>query len=990
MWKLNKIGSIIFFIAILAMNLSLYAQQTGSIRGKIIDAEAAEPVFGVTVVVRALGKGTRTDFDGKYSLDLPPGTHQVEYIMMGFDTQRKTVTVNAGSSKVQNITFGLKAMDVVEVKGRALNNTEASLLQLQKKSGSVSDGISEESIKKSPDSSAGEVLKRVTGVTLIGGKYVFVRGLGERYSNTMVNDMPIPSTEPDKRVIPMDLFPSGSIKNLRIIKSFLPEDPAEFSGGIVKIETKEYPDTFEASIGLGIGRNYNTTGNQFLTFKGGGSANAFGLPGDKQKIPSLISGFPDFMPFVPGDRFGGLPPALINLSTFSFDGQWTPDKIDAPYDKSFSISIGDTFKSEKWGRFGVLVGSSYNRNFRYRQEKIKRYIATPLISPLVKEATNLDLIQQQDAHLYNEEVLWGNNINLSYEPVNGQQLFIKTLITTQSDKFVRDADGYENIDNQLFKSQTMGFTSRQLMNNTIGGNHAINIGSGRPHILEWKTSFSTAERVEPDLKNQIWARSEFNPERPYTKTGNRPDGSRFFSESEDNMKSLSLKYEIPFKQWSGLNSKFKTGYFASTRGKNFRFREFIQRRINGTDQDAFFPIGGELLYNPISFLSGDRLFTERIGEPNAYDAEQKLHAYFGQFDMPLAPKFRFIGGARYEDSYQKVQTYQIRDQYAATKPDYGCNPGNEIERDLLVLTNICNQTNNGIGELQTRDVLPSLNFVWEVKKDQNLRWAYTETLTRPDLRELSPFGFAPYFGADLVFGNSDLDRSYIHNYDIKYEWFIKGADYVGAGLFYKQISNPIELIGQPVAGSPGFRYTYTNAEEAFIQGLELDGRVDFLKYFRFESNLFFIKSEVKVIDDNKLVAIKAGLLNPISKAYSYNPTNRKRPLQGQSDFVYNGKLLFYFSTKKNTSIGLYYNYFGDRISIVGANNIPDAYEQGVGLTDIVFQHKHGTKLSIKLAARNIMDTRFRTFQENTLTGKEDLYFSYREGVSFSASASYKF
>ncbi|MCB1155910.1 MAG: TonB-dependent receptor [Leptospiraceae bacterium] len=984
---IQKLSFLFLFMSLLP---TVIFAQDGTLKGKIIDASNAEPVFGVTVVVRALKKGARTDFDGKYSLDLPAGSHSVEYIMMGFDTQVKNITINAGQTTTQNITFGAKALDVVEVKGRAVNNTEASLLQAQRKSGSVSDGISAESIKKSPDSSAGEVIKRVTGVTLIGGKYVFVRGLGERYSNTLLDDMSIPSTEPDKRVIPLDLFPAGAIKNLRIVKTFVPEDPAEFSGGIVKIETKEYPDEFMMSLGLGLGRNYNTTGNEFLTFKGGGQKNAFGMVGDKQKLPDMVKSFPDFMPFRPGDAFGGIPPQLINMTTSSFDSQWTPDKMDAPFDRNFNFSVGNTIKTEKYGRFGFMAGTSYNRNFRFRREKLKRYVGRQII-PFVKETTYLDTLQTQDINQYNEEVLWGNNLNLSYEPVDGQQFFSKTLYTIQSDKFVRDADGYNGIDNFLFKNQTLGFTSRTLMSNTFGGKNAINIGEmGRPHILDWAFNYSDANRDEPDLRNQLWQRTETAYDRPYTKSGNRPDGTRFFSESDDIMKSLSLKYEIPFKQWDGLYSKAKVGYLSSSRYKNFRFREFIQRRFVGSDNDVPFPVPGELLYNPLVFLNGDRTFTERAEESNAYDAIHKINAYFAQVDMPLVPNVRFVGGARYEDSYQKVKTFALKDTLNGTNLDYGCKYSNDYERSALIQTGICRPDNNGVGELRTQDTLPSLNFVWEFKKDQNLRWAYTETLTRPDLRELSPFGFSPYFGANLVYGNSSLQRSYIHNYDFRYEWYIKGADFVGAGLFLKQLSNPIEIVGQPLAGSPGFVYTYTNAREAYIRGLELDGRKDFFDKFRIETNFFFIKSRVEVMDDSQYTAVKLGLVGTSSKLFSYDPTNRVRPLQGQSDFVYNVKFLYFIDTKKNTSIGLYYNYFGDRISVVGASNAPDAYEKGVGVTDIVFQHKQGKHLDIKLAAKNIMDTRFRTYQRNELMGTNDLFGSYREGVTFTASATYKF
>ena len=208
--KKMAIGIIIFLL----FPSFLFSQvATGTLTGKILDSNTAEAVFGATVLVRNEKKSTKTDFDGKYSLDLPEGTHLVEIQMFGYDPQRKSITISAGKTQSLNVTFGAKTLETVEVSERALNNTEASLLALQKKSSSVSDGISQEAIRKSPDSSAGEVVKRVTGITLLGGKYVFVRGLGERYSNTVLNNSIIPSTEPDKRVIPLDIFPSNLLKN---------------------------------------------------------------------------------------------------------------------------------------------------------------------------------------------------------------------------------------------------------------------------------------------------------------------------------------------------------------------------------------------------------------------------------------------------------------------------------------------------------------------------------------------------------------------------------------------------------------------------------------------------------------------------------------------------------------------------------------------------------------------------------------------------------
>ena len=227
---------------------SLWAQAktgAGVVRGEVLDAQTAEPMFGVTVVIRSVSKSARTDLDGKYTLaGVPDGDYDVEFIMQGMDTQKRKVSIAGGKPVSVNIAMGTKKLDTVVVEGRALNDTESSLLKLQKKSATVSDGISAQAIAKTPDSSAGDVIRRVTGITLVGGKYVFVRGLGERYSNTVFNGVPLPSPEPDKRVVPLDLFPASLLKNIVVSKTFVPEDSADFSGGTVKIETKEFPDQF--------------------------------------------------------------------------------------------------------------------------------------------------------------------------------------------------------------------------------------------------------------------------------------------------------------------------------------------------------------------------------------------------------------------------------------------------------------------------------------------------------------------------------------------------------------------------------------------------------------------------------------------------------------------------------------------------------------------------------------------------------------------------
>lgn len=993
---MKKIARLIIIVIAFVTN-SLVAQAIGSVKGTIIDSENGEAVFGATIVVRSEKKFAKTDFDGKYSLDLPPGTYDVEYQMYGYGPQRRTVTILSGKSQNINVTFGAQVLETIEVKDRAQNNTESALLALQRKTGTVSDGISQEAIKKSPDSSAGDVVKRVTGITLIGGKYVFVRGLGERYSNTLLNEVLIPSTEPDKRVVPLDLFPANMIKNIRVMKTFAPEDPAEFSGGLVKIETQEYPDKLTMSLGLGVARNMNTTGYQFKTFE---AADFFGRPNSSTKRPDLVEKLPNEFVFEPGNRFGGLPQNLVNITAASFNQQWTPDEKKGPYDKNFNFSVGNTIQTTESGqRLGIFFGITKSEEYRYREEKSTRYVPSFAGGIKSKETTFLNPIQQQDTKIYNKETNFGTNLNLAYEFTKGQQIYLKTLYTIVSDTNVREAKGLNNIDNFEFISNTNTFTSRALFNTVLGGDHALQFGSmSRPHKLEWNLAYAQANRDEPNLTQQVWRRAQNSSLTDgYFRLLNNPDGTRFYSESRDIVRQANLKYTIPFEQWNGLKSDFKFGGMALERFKDFTFKEYGSKSNVGIRfPNDYWPVPGEITFIPTDYITstanplGNKTFSERQIEPNAFDAMQKLQATFTQFDMPLINKFRFVGGVRMEDSYQKVRTFRTRDSSSLSNLDYGCTVDNEDVRVALVRSNICTQTNNGIGELRKRDTLPSMNFVWDFHKDMNLRMGYTQTVTRPDLRELSPFGFTPYFGADRIFGNPNLRRTYIHNYDLRYEYYINNTDFIGVGGFYKEMSNPIEMIGQPVAGSISANFTYTNAKNAQIRGVEIDFRKEFFDKIRFETNLFFIKSQVQVIPWADLVLIKSGLVDSLNRSASYDPTNISRPLQGQSEYVYNLKFDYFITKNRNQIIGLYYNFFGDRIYAVGANGTPDAIEKGVGITDIVYTFKSDDRLDFKAAAKNIMDTRFRVYQTNQLTGEDELFYSYRMGVTFSVMATYKF
>ncbi len=987
---MKKLSLILFF---LISTKILYSQQLSTVNGRVIDASTGQPIFGVTVIVREANAFAQTDFDGKYTLQLPPGTHTILFQMIGYDTKSRQITVEAGQTISINMIMGVQILAKVVVEERALNDTEASLLALQKKSPTISDGISQEAIKKSPDSSASDVVKRITGISIIGGKYVFVRGLGERYSSTMLNGSILPSPEPDKRVVPLDLFPASLIKNIRIIKTFIPEDPGEFSGGIVKIETVEYPDQFLFSIGAGIERNTNTTGNEFKKLRAEGGNDYLGLPtnsitglGSKRwDLPEPVKSLPDVATF---QNFEG----LANITSLALDNYWTPKRIKAPYNHRLEISVGDTI--QLFGKkFGYFLGTTYKKEYeKYNQLEFRWntqnvFSATPL-GWYPNGFYITDYIQARNANYYKENVLWGNNINLALKLDDKNQIYIKAFHSTNSDKVFRDefAQLYDPYPYNII-TETSYFLGREIFSFTIGGDHGLQYTADmKPHILKWFYNESRAIRDEPDRKNRVWG--EYIGIGATGFSTLEGDGQRFFGFTEDKINNFHIDYELPYSQWEGLEAKLKFGVETTVRDKSFKSKTY--RYKSNDTQLIQYPVPGEIIFNPLNVLSKITNFEQAsTGQIDSYDSKQNIDSLFVQTDIPTAPRLRFIGGIRQESSSQKavtkISTLLIPDNFL----EIDCAPDNNVElAPYLSQQGLCNEN---VGKFKKTDILPSINLVYEYDEKQNYRFSYYETITRPDLRELSEFTFIPYFAGEVYQGNNQLVNTNIKNYDFRWEWYITALDYAGVAYFIKYFENPIEYVGKPSSGSGNRIYTLINSPKAFLRGIELDFRKDFLDYLRFEINFYSIKSEVIVMDELTRFLISEKVFPITDKRVSLSPTNLKRPLQGQSDNVYNLKFLVFFDKDKKTGyVGFYYNYFSDRILFPGTAGDSDIYEEGKGFWDFVASYSPLENLSIKGTIKNLFNTSFETYQKSNLGGFKVPYEVYKRGIDYSLSASYKF
>lgn len=957
----------------LAGSTSLFAQAQGRVTGRVIDSNTGEAMFGVVVAVDGQQTFGQTDFDGRFQINLPPGNYTLRFKVLTFGEQVRQVAVAAGATANINVALGAAVAQEVRVEGRRITNTEASMLSLQRKSAAVSDGISSEAIRRSPDSSASDAVRRVTGISVVGGRYVFVRGLGERYSQTMLNDALLSSPETDRRVVPLDLFPASLIKNIRVIKSFLPEDPGEFSGGLVKIETVEYPEEFLLTVGLGMGYNTITTTQQFRTYEGG-KTDWLGKDDGSRDRPAFVEGLPDYIPFVRGDIFGGLPAQLVQLGGALFPNTWDPQTINAPFDRDFKLTVGDSVDVLQGGRFGYVYGTTYSRNFRNREEIEKSFAAfNPLIVTL-PEAILIAPRTELRVDRSVEEVLWGNNLNLTFEPTSNHRISSKSFFSRNSEKSVREAEGFRSNNNLTeyfdYKEIQTGWIEREVFHQVLGGDHGITLFSdgGRPHKLSWNLAYSEAVRNEPNATQQAW-------EKPSGLIAfkERTAGSffnlRLYNLTEDTTRSGQIAYELPFQQWEGLNSTLKVGAFASDRLKTFRLDRYqsIAQPVQSPVNLEFVP--GSITYGPWSYLATPNLFRfeEATGIPDSYDSTAKLHAYFGQVDMPLVDGLRFIGGVRYEDNFQYVFTYEAR---------------NPIEPRFNVLRNT-------EGRLRTKDSLPSANLVWEVKDDMNLRFGYAESVNRPDLRDLSEVGFTATLGGERVFGNRFLKRAYLHNYDVRWEWYLTSEEYLGLGMFQKDISGPIERVGlSTIAETRDF--SLINAEEGHVRGVEVEVRKDFLERFGAQVNMFFINSDVQLLSWERNAFFRLGFGNPLTGEGLYNPTNLSSRLVGQSDRVLNTRVLYYLNTDKTSSVSLLYTAFSDRLQANGANGAPDTIEKGAAVMDFVAEGKMGDHWDWKFAVKNLLNTRFKVVQENPLLGREELINSYREGLGLSFSVGYRF
>lgn len=922
----------------IAQDAPAAAALTGTLRGTVLDGSTGDPIVHATVQLIGTKLGALTNTHGTYSVkNIPPGTYSVKISYVGY-TVRTVVGVEiiGGATTRQDASLAIQAsrQDTVVISARASRLSEGAALTERRRASTVSDAISADQIAKAPAGDAGEAMKRVTGVSVVGSKFVVVRGLSERYNATQLNGVNLPSPEPEKKVVPFDLFPSNMIGRMTTVKTFTPDNPGDFVGGLVKITTREFPEAFLFSLSAASGLNSEARGPGAVGYAGGGT-DYLGIDDGTRGLPAGIR----------AERLSSADDQAALLSRFN-NNVWLPSPTTLPVNQSYSLSLGNQY--DIGFPLGFLLSGSYAANSALRSMSQ----AYPLLE---LDNGRRSLRYDYQAHTANRSTLWGGLVNISAQPSPDQKVSFKFVYNHSSDDETNLVTGlYNQSAREDIRYTRLRFLERSVMSLQLDGEHQL------PWLLdsrlEWRGAISTAKRYEPDNRSTTYLLSEDGTYRFANNFGT--GNSRFFSDLNDGENTAGLDWTIPIGTFNGATARVKTGGLLRFRNRDFDANRFLYSA--NTSDAGVLALSPEKLFTAENVRAGLIGFNNLTESTDNYTASETITAGYAMVDLAIAPSLRLVAGLRAERWSAELTTID--------RLTGGQDSALAVNRDHT-------------------DVLPSVNLIYSLSEAMNLRAAFSQTLARPEFRELAPFRFDDYRQSN--YGNPSLDRTLVLNYDLRWEWFPTAGAVVAASGYYKSFTNPIEQIY--LVGGSGISVEPANASRAMVVGGELEFRrtLDFitpeLYGFSIGSNLTFVQSEVRFDAGDTLIAFDGVAPIKYSSA-TLTDTTSARPLQGQSPYVVNLSL-GYDNDDWGTGITMLYNVFGRRLAIVGSSGIPDTYEQPRNSLDLTLTQRLGAGLQLKLTARNLLDEQ-TLLQQEFPDGEKIAIEQYRTGRTVSLGISF--
>ena len=940
-----------FITSILSFFTSFFVLGQIGITGTVIDGDFNEPLPFANILLKETGEGVTSDFDGKYSFELEQGIYTLQFSFVGYETKIITeIQVKGNEYTITDVVLNSAAQGLEEVvlTVEASRNSEASVLEIQKKSASLLDGISAQAFKKIGASDIAGAVKSVPGVSIQGGKYVYVRGLGDRYSKSILNGVDIPGLDPDRNTIQMDLFPTNMLSNVLVIKSARADLPADFTGGVIDIITKDLPSKEEFSVSLSMGYNPDMHFNDNYLSYAGGSTDFLGFDDGsrKNKIANSFLG----NAFDPRLNQSNSTLNIINRVSNQFDPQMAPKISNSGMNFGFGISYGNQFNFENGHALGVLGSVSYkNEQTVYENTQDNIYNFSPDKSVFTFEENRI-----QSGTIGGHNIIASGLFGLTYKTTSSKYKFNGLHIQngeSTSGSFRQLTRFSDFID---FNKFNLEYNERSISNGMFSGLHNFDESNLK---LEWTLSGTLAKVHDKDVRN-----TTFQDEEGIFSFQENTEPKRIWRTLDENNLVAKVDFTKRF-EFLGSDAVLKLGVYGSLKERDFSIAQYSVSS-NYTSKSDWDNYGGDpnQLFNPNNLIGPTNDKGTYINpqttirqDANIFNAKQQNIAAYVSNEFNFSEKLKSIIGLRFEN-------YQVF--YTGENSQLG-------------------QVYNNETIISKNNLFPSINFIYSLKENQNLRLAYSLTTARPSFKEASIAEIYDPLSNLFFIGNINIRPTYIDNFDIRYEAYGENAQLFALSAFYKNLSDPIE-IGFVAASTSN--YKPLNLETAKVFGLELELRKNLstwlsgFDHWNLNLNGSYIISDEKYSED-ELKLRKLGLREGQTLGTS-------RPLQGQSPYLINAGVE-YKNQDKGFQGGLFYNVQGKTLQVVGDGFYPDVYTMPFNSLNfnMIKQLKKNRTLTLKVTnlLNDNRESKFIGFDE------EHEYFSFRHlGRTFTFSYAVRF
>lgn len=966
------------------------APKRGSVSGTVLDSHGF-PIPGASVLVAGTDNGVATGLKGEFTLtNVPNRPFTVEVRCVSYATIRiSDVKVRPGQTTPLDVVLQDDTETLQEVVVTASYNKASAkgLYAKQKAMVAMSDGVSADLIKKTADNNVAQVLKRVSGVTVENGKYVTVRGLGERYNNVQLNGSSLPSTEPNRRNFSFDIIPTALIDNVTIAKTFTPDMPGEFTGGLVEVNTLAVPEKRLIQLSVGTGINTNSTGKTFKSTKRLDGDYMFGNSRDWYGTiyqPEVVNNmFKDGI--MSYDQLTADQQKTLNAMNAKVPNYWGFRKFKGAPTQNYALTIGLPFDLGNNNKLGVIASATYRHEETTEDLQKAFYIS------------NSDSLIQ--GNRYKFVTATGAVLNVGWErpghKVTWRNLFNNRFTHTNTERTVYNDDAI----NHYRLEQNSNPLINRLWQTQLSGEHQLPLDMK----LSWTGDYSKLKRLTPDDRftyGEIMSDPHADYD-SYLVNWMFPiytalnEGYQMYSKLEEEKKNIGANLEYPFIV-EGNQQKLKVGYMGTFRSGNFS-QDYLQTRVafGGTDGRDPLPgsIGCELEDKYASDLYADgKLYLRSAGRlKNYYDGTLDIHAAYLMGEFTFWKKLHLTAGVRMEAGNMEVLS--AYDDIESQKP---------IDTTLVA---------------KKTDWLPAVTAVYNITDNLNFRAAYSKTLARPDFRELA---VTQYYNVDdriIVKNMGNIRQTYTDNVDVRFEWYPQAGEVISLSGFYKKFKDPVELISLKNAndGSGYTMYSF-NLKSATALGLELNVRKSFgfLAPASFLNDLYFT-GNATILKGNVDYSIWELIDQTLGTDYgkdSYASTKRERPLLGLVPYAVNAGLSY---SGKCFGAAINYGTTGRKLVQAGMYEKYDEYEAPRHVLDLQISAKFlKDRLEVKANASDLLNSVYRVYRNCSMdivkgnntepdkgytdrTGEGMNYNEgdwivnqYKRGTTYSLSVSYKF